>query len=533
MTKKIFLFLLYPSVLTVTPNSFFLVLLAGLAVSCSTPKPAAAPEKGPGFLAVSGDSLLQTAFSLTSPAFKGRLAGSPDFDSAGSSLLTSFRRWGLKPVLQDSSWIHTFPVVIHDFDPDSAFLLLGESVLKFGNDFTPYYPDHLVSHRSGSEVLFDGYGFNSAGLPEPGVPVTATGKWVAIAAGYPEILPKGTRKLNLDPGGLFSKLNWYYAASASGILVIPDSASLSEFKDRAQFLTGLNMALPGSDQGLPAGKKLPVYFLSESAANTLLSLGGLDPSEFRRAQTSGKMLPSAKSGVRLSSVLKLRRREEKIGNLIAGIPGKSKDEVLVIGAHLDHLGSVTNGEFFPGADDNASGVAVLMELARVLSLDYQSGWRPDLTLIFAVFTAEEEGLLGSFSLAQDLDGSHFKIRTMVNLDMVGRESEDSIEVIGDDRKDPNLHQLINSLSGKNGLFFSRKLNQPGIPGDLFYRSDHYSFARFGIPVVFFTDGMGENYRRHSPADDYHSVTDSPEKLSRTKLTRVTQSVYLLIRHLTR
>jgi len=533
MTRKISPFLPFPSVLTVTRNPFYLVLLAGFIVSCSTPKPAVYPEKGPGFQAVSGDSLLLTAFSLSSPAFKGRLAGSPEFDSAGSGLLSSFHRWGLKPVLPDSSWYHTFPVVIHDFDPDSAFLFLGDSVFRLGEDFTPYYPDHLVSHRSGSEVLFDGYGFSSAGLPEPGVPVTATGKWVAIAAGYPEFLPKGTRKLNLDPGGLFSKLNWYYAASASGILVIPDSISLSEFEDRSQFLTGMNMTLPGSDSGLPSGKKLPVYFLSEPAATTLLSLGGIDPAEFRRAQISGKPLPSAKSGVRLSSVLKLRKREERILNLIAGLPGKSRNEILVIGAHLDHLGSLSNGEYFPGADDNASGVAVLMELARVLSLDYQSGWRPDKTVLFAVFTAEEEGLLGSCSLAQDLDGSHFKIRTMVNLDMVGRESEDSIEVIGDDRADPALHHLVNSLSGKNGLHFSRKLNQPGTPGDLFYRSDHYSFARLGIPVVFFTDGMGENHRRHTPSDDYHSVSDVPGKLSKTKLTRVTQSAYLLIRYLTR
>lgn len=512
------------------PAFFFrtLILFAALFSSCSGPFRQTDLQNDPGFLAISGDSVLSLATELSSERYSGRETGSPGYDSAESLILNTLKRSGLKPFL--SAWHHPFRVRFTYPHPDSSFISAGGKKFIFGTGYTPFYQDHKGNYSYTGDLVFDGYGSHQGGLSaDELLNSRVKNKWVLLAPGF----PAGNKKPRFsDPGGLVTKLTAYQALGAAGILMLPDSGLTAEFEERSRYLTSNQYELCEDTVSFPGFKSLPVFVLSDSAGKDLITSFFSDAAALSRLIKTGAPLPSSDKGLPVRSALKLKSKEITLSNLIGMIPGKNREDLILVGAHLDHLGKTSAGGFYPGADDNASGVAVLTELARTFSLAQKAGIQPQKTLVFAIFNGEEKGLLGSSALASQINGPDVKITAMVNLDMVGRESPDSIEIVGHNRFSSEFKHLVEAQEGKAGLVLNQALNKPGVPGDVFYRSDHYPFSLRGLPVLFLTDAMGENYNRNGDSDDYHRPSDTPGKLNKVKLERVTRLCYLILKRLT-
>lgn len=211
-------------------------------------------------------------------------------------------------------------------------------------------------------------------------------------------------------------------------------------------------------------------------------------------------------------------------NVLGYLEGSDlKDELVVISAHYDHVGIHTDGEIFNGADDNASGTAGILEIAKAFSKSKKEGNGPRRSLLFIGFTAEEKGLVGSKYYA---DHPTFPLENTVanlNIDMIGRvvaeyeSNPDYLYIIGSDKLSSTLHQISEDANATyTKLHLDYKFNSPEDPMRVYYRSDHYNFAKNGIPVVFYFDGIHE---------DYHKVTDTIEKINFEQLIKRAKLVF--------
>lgn len=188
-------------------------------------------------------------------------------------------------------------------------------------------------------------------------------------------------------------------------------------------------------------------------------------------------------------------------------------QYVVLSAHYDHIGTTSRGEVFNGADDNGSGTAVLLEAARLLSLLPP----PKRTIVFFHTAAEEKGLLGAFRFVRDSLVPLDSIVAVLNSDMLGRtdtlhtKGDPYLYAIGSARATPRLREVqerINTLCC--GWQWDYRYDDPKDPLKLFYRSDHYAFAKHGVPAVFYFGGLHE---------DYHGVGDDVEKLEPERMRK--------------
>lgn len=197
-------------------------------------------------------------------------------------------------------------------------------------------------------------------------------------------------------------------------------------------------------------------------------------------------------------------------NVVAFIKGSEKpDEIIVLSAHYDHVG-MSNGEIYNGADDDGSGTVSLLEIAQAFKMAVENGQGPKRSILFLHVTGEEIGLYGSKYYTEH---PIFPLENTVcnlNTDMVGRIDPDKagnknyIYLIGSDKLSQELHDVSEAVnSDYTQLELDYKFNDDEDPNRFYYRSDHYNFAKNNIPVIFYFNGVHE---------DYHKPTDTPDKI---------------------
>jgi hypothetical protein len=211
---------------------------------------------------------------------------------------------------------------------------------------------------------------------------------------------------------------------------------------------------------------------------------------------------------RINFVIKPKFKNVETQNVIGFIKGKI-DETIVISSHFDHLGK-KDGKIFYGADDNASGTSAVLNIATAFSKAQNSGYIPYRNILFITFSGEEIGLLGSNYYTENPVIPLTKTVVNINIDMVGRKDniykndEKYIYVIGSDKLSKTLHKTNEEVNATyQNLILDYKYNEPNDPNRFYYRSDHYNFAKNNIPVIFFFNGLH---------DDYHKFTDTPDKI---------------------
>lgn len=210
-------------------------------------------------------------------------------------------------------------------------------------------------------------------------------------------------------------------------------------------------------------------------------------------------------------------------NIWAYIEGSEKpDEIIVISAHYDHVG-IKDGEIYNGADDDGSGTVALLEIAQAFEIAKKEGHGPKRSILFLHMTGEEHGLLGSSYYSEHPLFPMAKTITDINIDMIGRhdefhnDSSNYVYLIGSDYLSTDLFNICEDAN-KNyvNISLDYKFNDRADPNRFYYRSDHYNFAKNGIPSVFLFSGV------HA---DYHKPTDEVDKIEFEALKKRTQLAF--------
>ncbi len=213
-------------------------------------------------------------------------------------------------------------------------------------------------------------------------------------------------------------------------------------------------------------------------------------------------------------------------NVLAFIEGTEKPkEVIVISAHHDHEGVDAEGEIYNGADDDGSGTVALMEMAEAFKEAKKDGHGPRRSILFLHLTAEEIGLQGSKYYTEN---PAFPLRRTIanlNIDMIGRVdrrhlesgNEDYLYLIGSDRLSTELHYVSEAVNDRfSNLELNYIYNDENDHNRYYFRSDHYNFAKHNIPVIFYFNGEHE---------DYHQVSDTPDKINYELLEKRTKLIF--------
>ncbi len=211
-------------------------------------------------------------------------------------------------------------------------------------------------------------------------------------------------------------------------------------------------------------------------------------------------------------------------NVVAFIKGSEKpDEIIVISAHLDHVGTDKDGNIFNGADDDGSGTVSILEIAQAFQQAVKDGNGPKRSILFLHVTGEEIGLYGS---RYYVENPLFPLENTVcnlNIDMIGRidpEKKDNpnyIYLIGSNKLSQELQDVSTEMNNTyTKLELDYKYDDPNDPNRFYYRSDHYNFAKNNVPIIFYFNGVHE---------DYHKMTDTPDKIEYDLMAKRAQLIF--------
>ncbi len=220
-----------------------------------------------------------------------------------------------------------------------------------------------------------------------------------------------------------------------------------------------------------------------------------------------------------------RRDPQPSENVVAFIKGSEKpDEIIIISAHLDHVGMDDNGNVFNGADDDGSGTVSILEIAQAFQQAVKGGHPPKRSILFLHVTGEEIGLYGSRYYTEN---PLFPLQNTVcdlNIDMIGRIDPDKkdnpnyIYLIGSNMLSQELQDVSTEVNNKyTKLELDYKYDDPNDPNRFYYRSDHYNFAKNNVPIIFYFNGVHE---------DYHKMTDTPDKIEYDLMAKRAKLIFL-------
>jgi hypothetical protein len=473
--------------------------LAVLSAAAALAGPASA---GPP-LAPEPEWLLDQVKALSAPAMDGRRSGTPGADLAAQHVARAFAAAGLRPGGDAGMYLQAFEVPIGvRLGAPNALSAAGPPARAFalGADFVPLAVSE--SGREAAPLLFAGYGITAPDLAyDDYAGVDARGKLVLVVEGEPG---------RDDPASPFRRPEAYHYSEhrhkiinarehgARGVLLV---AHPSASRDALAPLGGL--AQPWGVLAASVTRRAADELLAP-AGRPLAALTAAIDAALRPAS-----LPVGSAPVALE--VTLEREHGRTANVIGVLPGtdpRRRGEAIVVGAHYDHLGHGGEGSLapdqagavHPGADDNASGTAAVLGLARALAA---AGGLPR-TVVFAAFTGEEMGLLGSAEYVRRPAVPLGRTILMLNLDMVGRPREGKLYLGGVDSA-AELRGLV--AHAARGLPLT-----PELRGDPYGPSDHSVFYAAGVPVLFFFTGA------HA---DYHRPTDTWDKIDAAGLAAVT------------
>lgn len=512
----------------------YLFLTAGMLTACVTTSRHTADN---GRLA---ERLKSHIIYLASEELQGREAGTDFEKKAASYLAEQLRQMGAKPYAycdenapSDSlCYLQPFSATRTTVYRQTSITVMdssGESLRGFtwGDDFANYHDMMFPVHLS-APVVFAGYGITAPEFNYDDYKfLDVSGKFVMVLDGEPVSADDDYFYGDIPSSyssPLFYKRHRAKELGAKGIIVLADGKLREQWSMFSEYFKSSSLdfsALP-SDSADESGR-MPFLYATPGFFRKVIdySLYSLDSIE-ARAAAGGPVPHFDIPAIRLNFRAYVRRTSVPSCNVVGFIEGTDpnlKKEFVAIGAHYDHLGKNEKGEIYYGADDNASGVSATLEIARYLAE------RPALRSVLIVFHgAEEKGLLGSDYITMPETAKPFDvsdIATYVNLDMVGRGHTDSMFVIGSAKISIELKNLIESINAKGKYFhFDYVYDREDDKNYYYYRSDHYHYAKYHVPIAFFFDGM---------TADYHYPSDTEDKIDYAKIQKMVRLGHEIIR----
>ena len=401
---------------------------------------------------------------LASDAMQGRESGSPDEALAAEYIKKRFTALGLKAF--DNNYIQDFPVILNRYFNNCELNFDGYSA-NYPSDFKSMIMFDSLTISGG--VVFARYGEDSDYEN-----IDVKNKWVLI--------------LEHENGILFEKKSIAKSKGASGLLAVgADGTS-------------------GNERYVLPSDSISLIRISHNLANRMLASAGTNVQEIsEKAKLNDNQ--NINIPINITATIKSAKRSKPSQNVIAYLEASNsnqKNEYIVIGAHYDHIGIQTvNGEIQinNGADDNASGVAGMLEIAeKLISLK-----NFNYNVIFVAFGAEELGLVGSNYFCSNPPVSLEKIKLMFNLDMIGRMNSSNSVYINTIEKNDNLIAVVDTVKKSHP-----KINISFLYDYYLRGSDHAPFFKNKIPVISFTTGLHNDY--HKPGDIIDLINFGGQKL---------------------
>ncbi|MEZ4956069.1 MAG: M28 family peptidase [Saprospiraceae bacterium] len=463
---------------------------------------------------------------LASDEMEGRETGTEGQRKAADFIAAHFEKLGLPTIGDDGSYFQKITFTSEKWDNGQISININGKKYKHLIDFYAFPSvNPNLENLEANEITFLGYGIDDPKYSDyDGVDVK--GKTILIYQNEPvkkngKSYLTGSENLSSWSTDWRKKLETAYQHGVAMVLIIDADIIGNVAKNRNTFLSS---EMKMGEGGQPEGKYANSIFISSTVAKDIV---GDKMSSFAKKRDAIKKKGKAFSMAFPNEVNIVQKKEIKqlIGSNVLGyLEGsdpKLKNEVVVVTAHYDHLGKRGNS-IYHGADDNGTGTSAVMDIAQAFVEAKNKGEGPRRSVLFMLVSGEEKGLLGSEYYSENPIFPLENTVADVNVDMIGRidkKHSDSnyIYVIGSNRLSTDLHD-INEAANKTftNLELDYTYNAKDDPNRFYYRSDHYNFAKKGIPSIFFFSGT------HA---DYHRTTDTVDKILFDKMEHIAKLVF--------
>lgn len=479
---------------------------------------------------ISAQQLKDYLAFIASDELEGRDTPSRGLDTAAKFLATHLSRWGLKPAGDNGTYFQQIALTQNKLDPATTFAEINGQRFNYGEDFL----GNLSAGNASGPLVYVGHGWVIKGKNIDAYQGLDVKDKIVITSGGG--LPKGVTSKDL--AGKQGE-DWDFPANAArkhgakGMIAVPNFQTFANWDRSRQlsaergfasvdkFQTQNNAPFPSITA---SAKMLTLLFQGEKQSGAVI---------FNRAAAGDPVEPfELKPEKKVNIAVALKTSPVMTQNVIAVLEGSDpvlKNEYVAIGAHYDHVGIGTpvNGDaIYNGADDDGSGTVAVLSLAEA----FVRGPRPKRSMLFIWHCGEEKGLWGSQYFTENPTIPIGQVITQLNIDMIGRTKKENdvpanqplpkpgeVFLIGSKLMSTDLGEVSEAVNKSYlNLSFNYKYDDPKDPEQFFYRSDHYNYAKKGIPIIFYMDGVHE---------DYHRPSDSIEKIDYQNMEKVTRTIY--------
>jgi hypothetical protein len=459
-------------------------LVASLLCAAGAVQAQKIPNPEPFAKNVTAADLKKHLYIVASADFEGRETATEGQRKAAAYIENHFRSLGLLPGGGGGNYQLYYPV--YQDSLEDASLSVNDRSFELKKDFFVNVSNNYTAELLASEVVFAGYGISDSARNDYAA-LDVRGKIVLVLAGGPQRATPGGRPI--------AKQDAAQRNGAAAVLVLQPTIprGLLDTKGRMTLDPYRKTISPNT------------YYITATVAQAIL---GDDYTAAQNGEPRPKPYPA---NIRLGfrkSALKLQSSD-----VLGFLEGTDlKDQLLVLSAHYDHLGKRDTVIWY-GADDDGSGTVSILELAQAFARAKAAGKGPRRSILFLANSGEEKGLLGSEYFSNHPTYPLDHMTADLNIDMIGRidpnrkygDSMNYVYVVGSDKLSSDLKPISEGNNKKyTKLELDYKFDDPNDPDRIYYRSDHYNFARKGVPIIFYFDGIH---------NDYHRPTDTPDKIN--------------------
>ncbi len=458
---------------------------------------------------ITAADLSKHLYIVAGAEMEGRETATAGQRKAASYIESYFTSLGLKPG-NKGSYQMQYPVYRDSMI--GAEIGLDGKALEINKDFVPFTQWNTNGTQYFSDVVFVGHGIVDKDVDDY-VGLNVAGKLVLILDGAPSGFKASSPGFR-SSSSVYGKITNARNKGAAGVLIAGTG-----FPRKAAMNTGNQYT------SIYKAEQYPNTFIVSDATAKSIAGGDSCWNAWVNAGKSGKVSGVViKTNVKLSYQKKIE--ELQSSNVLAYIEGSDKsDEWLIITAHYDHLGKRGDVIYY-GADDDGSGTVGVLEIAEAFAKAKSEGKGPRRNVLFMTVSGEEKGLWGSEYFSEHPTVPMDKVTADLNIDMIGRTDTERmtgdtlnyVYVVGDDKLSTELKPISEGVNNKyTKMVLDYKFNDPNDKNRIYYRSDHYNFARKGVPIIFYYDGMLQA--------DYHKPTDTPDKINYILMAKRAQLVF--------
>jgi len=507
-------------------------------------KPAPVPAaQAAGYERIREADLRAELTFVASDALQGRMSMQPGDDAAVQWIAAEFAKAGLQPAATDAkgqpSYLQTVPLIEYRSNPAANAL-----TLRLGTTEQSWKAPELIGgYRDdvdlSAPLVFAGFGISAPGVGYDDYKgLDVRGKVVLVFEHEPQENDPTSRFNGTGNTRHATNRVKALAAQARGALALlvmaePNRKHPSNLERVNRIGGSAKRVPPLPGQALPEDElRIPVLTVSDAVAVALLAKAGMTPQALQAAidkdlAPQSRTLPETTVALHLENTQRLRGQSANVVGLLPGSDPTLAAETVIISAHHDHDGS--NGpEIWHGADDNGSGTVGVVALARAFMANPV---KPNRSILFAVFAAEERGLLGAYYMAMRPLRPLTTTRAMINFDMIGRNEEPSEQTNGllEIPKDttnrlnligatysPDFDRTVRAANRSVGLDLDDRFDHENAL-NVFFRSDQFPFVLKDVPAMWFNTGFHP---------DYHHTTDTADRINYAKMTKIVKLAYL-------